>query len=199
MALINLVNPKNVASGIGQVLFLAPVSYFTTLQKPEPPFLYPGASVTIFDDHIFLPNKNFLQFVLAPDKNDFTAKTYGDLGSQQLDQTIKCILPGSYAEQHELVKNLLNEPIIALVKDANCPANLYYQLGNSCNPAYFSADFTTGTTKDGMKGYSCTVNALATPINLYAGIIQLDVAAGIILQTEDGNILITEDGQPLDT
>lgn len=198
MAFINLVTPQNVATGIGQVLFLAPLDYFYKVQQPEPPFYFPGASVTIFDDHIFKAGKNFLQLLLTEEKNDFTAKTVGEEGNYSLDQNINALIPGSYADLHEFIKNIINQPVIALAKDANCPANLYYQVGTACNPAYFTGNFETGTTKDGMKGYSCSINAYGAAINLYAGEIMLDAAVGTIIQTEDGNDLLTEDGKELE-
>ena len=69
---------------------------------------------------------------------------------------------------------MLNKPLIALSKDADCAADLYYQLGCDCVFAYLTADFSTGTTKDGVKGYSAKIS--------YAGgILLYDAGAPVIL------------------
>lgn len=199
MAFINLLTPENVQSGIGEIVFLAPVSFFTSIKKPTPPFLFAGSSVMIFDTHTFAAGKNFLQILLAPQKNDFNAKTDGELGSYALTQELKCIIAGSYAEQHEFIKNTVNQPIIALVKDANCGAGFMYQVGTECVPAYLTTDFTTGTTKDGIKGYSCTISSRSKSVLMYAGDLLLVATNGTtLLQDETGNTLITEDNNPIE-
>ncbi|MFC4261907.1 hypothetical protein ACFOWM_03390 [Ferruginibacter yonginensis] len=199
MELISLVTLKNVITGLGDVIFLAPLDHFTTVKKPEPPFDTPGASVIIADTHEFMEGKHFYQFATAPEKNKLEAKTAGDKGSQYLDVMMEAILPGTYAEQHEFIKNIINKPCIALVYDADCAGHLRYQVGTECNPAYVMADFSTGTTKDGIKGYTCTIMANHSPIRLYAGDIQLAPNVGVIIQTEEGNILTTEEEEPLET
>jgi hypothetical protein len=74
---------------------------------------------------------------------------------------------------HEALKNWLNTPLIVLLKDANCEDGFYYQLGNSCVPAYLSADFSTGTTIDGQKGYLIKVMWYNTYVLTYTANINL--------------------------
>ncbi len=52
----------------------------------------------------------------------------------------------------EQFQNLLNQPLIALVKDSSCKAELYMQLGCDCEGAFLSGDFKTGTSNSGVKG-----------------------------------------------
>ncbi len=185
-------------TGIGQILFVAPLYSFTSVKEPKPPFLFDGASVVIFETHEFLPSAGFIQLLLMPNKNDFNAKTGGEVGSQYFNQDIKCLIPGSYAEAHELLKNLINIPLIALVKDVDCHAGFMYQIGSACEPAYLSTDFATGTTRDGIKGYTATVSARKSFVQLYEGQIHL-INGNTILNTEGGVVIITEDGQEIIT
>ena len=163
----HLKTPKNTGSGVGDFILLAPVSDFTAIQCPVAPFTNPGDQVTIKTAHTFTTGRGFIRIALAPEKNQLTAKTIGDKGFQKLDQEYDVFIPGSYAEVHEFVKNILNTPLIVLGKDSDCSADLWYQLGCDCVFAYMSVDFATGTTKDGNKGYSGKVSYLGGSILLY--------------------------------
>jgi hypothetical protein len=192
MTFKNLIEPQNVESGVAEKLLVAPVSFFTEggIQSPTPPYLFDGSEVVIFDDHIFLPGKAWIEIALPPGKNELNAKSIGDTGFVKFAQEIKCVIAGSYAVQHELIKNLLNIPLIALIKDSNCPANMYYQLGTSCVHAYLSTDFSTGTTKEGIKGYSARISANGEYVQLYQGSTE---SLKQYLITEDGEFILTED------
>jgi hypothetical protein len=153
----NLTTPKNVASGIAELVLLAPKGWITTLAAPTAPFTNAGDEITITGDHVFIATKGFAKHQLAPQKNSLEIKTRGDIGMNGQHQEAKLFLPGSYAEVHEQMKNLLNTPLVALVKDSSCGADMYYQLGCDCTSAWMTCDFTTGTTKDGVKGYMATI------------------------------------------
>jgi hypothetical protein len=155
----NLVTPQNTGSGIADYVLLAPVSWFDTdgIKCPAAPFTDPGDEVTVKAAHVFLAGKGFVRYALAPEKNQYDAKTIGDKGFNKFDMESAIFIPGSYAEVHEAIKNWMNIPLIALEKDSNCGANFYYQLGCDCTYAYMSPEFSTGTTKDGVKGYSIKI------------------------------------------
>jgi hypothetical protein len=191
--------PINTGSGVAEKVFIAPVDWFAADGIKSPgDWLQIGDKVTIQDDHVFLSGKAFFELALAPEKNSYTAKAIGDNGFIQFANELKINLPGSYDLQHEFIKNILNSPCIVIIKDANCPANIYYQIGNACAYAYLSADFETGTTKEGSKNYLLTVKNSASSVLIYAGdLLTLDElqATGNIILTEDGNNILTEDGQ----
>ena len=165
----NLLAPKNVTSGIADFLVLAPVRDFDVdgIKCPEAPFPAPGDEVKVKTAHTFLAGKSFKKFACAPQKNQLSAKTIGDLGFQKLDFEAKFFIPGSYAEAHEAVKNLMNEPLIAMVRDSECAEEMWYQLGCDCVFAYAKFDFSTGTTKDGIKGYDATITYQSGFVQLY--------------------------------
>jgi len=170
-AYANLMNPVNTGSGVAEYLLLAPVTAFTDdgIKCPEAPFTNPGDEVTVREAHEFLQNEGFIKVQLAPEKNQLNAATIGDRGFSKLDMTLDVFIPGSYAAAHEAVKNWLNKPLIALIKDAECKAEMYYQLGCDCASAWLSVDFSTGTTKEGVKGYAGKLTYQNGYIQVYMG------------------------------
>lgn len=168
----NLTNPQNTASGVAEYVLIAQASDFAVdgIQCPAVPVDGDpvGQSVKILTAHEFKDGRGFAKVALAPEKNSLDAKTIGDLLFQKLDFELKVFVPGSYAEVHEAIANFINKQLIVLIKDSNCPANMWYQLGCDCTFAYFKADFSTGTTKDGVKGYSGTFTWQNAYVQLYA-------------------------------
>lgn len=176
----NLRTPINTDSGIADYALIAPVRDFEEdgIKCPTAPFTDPGDQVTVKLDHVFKAGKAFARFDLAPEANQFEAPTIGDLGYKKLDQKATILVPGSYAELHEAAKNLLNVPLIVLIKDSNCPANMWYQLGCDCVYAWASNSFGTGTTRDGKKGYTIEISYLQGYVQLYAGAIPVLADSG---------------------
>lgn len=189
----NLKSPEHLISGIAEKVLFAPVSWFAKngIKSPSA-FINYGDEVIIKESHIFLPQKGFIECSLAPEKNNYDAKTIGDIGFQKFSNELKVVLPGSYAEQHEAIKNLLNTPVIVLVKDIDCADDMWYQIGHSCLYAYIAADFSTGTNKDGTKSYQLTITNIASSILLYQGnvVLQSNLPPVAIIKGEkEGNIV----------
>lgn len=166
----NLKQPQNTDSGVADFVLVAPVYDFAEggIKCPAAPFTDPGDQVKIKTEHVFNDGRAFAKILLAPEKNQLSGTTIGDLGFQKMDQNLEIFIPGSYAEVHEAAKNLINTPLIVLAKDSNCPANMWYQLGCDCVYAWAKMDFTTGTTREGIKGYKGTITYLQGYIQLYA-------------------------------
>jgi len=168
----NLMTPVNTGSGVAEYVLVAQASDFATdgIQCPALPQDGDpaGQSVKILTPHEFKDGRAFAKLALAPEKNSLDAKTIGDTLFQKLDFELKIFVPGSYAELHEQIANLINKQLIILIKDSNCPANMWYQLGCDCTFAYLKADFSTGTTKDGIKGYTVTITWQNSYVQLYA-------------------------------
>lgn len=158
----NLRSYANAGSGIAEYALLAPYSWFKTpggLKYPQGPFgVTPGDSITIKTPHEFIDGKGFIYFILAPEKNQLDGTTVGDFGFNKKNYAVKMFFPGSTPAQHEALKNMMNTPFIGIFKDANCDANMYYQLGSDCTKGYITSNFSTGTTKDGVKGFDATFN-----------------------------------------
>ena len=168
----HLTNPTNTQSGIGEMALIAPVSWFAANGIKSPGTgTDPGDEVVILEDHVFLANKGFVKYMLAPEKNSYTAETSGAKMFAKFQNTVNIFIPGSYDEVHEALKHLKDEPLIVLVRDSDCGANLWYQVGNSCVYAWLQASLATGTTAEGEKGYTVTITNHAKSVILYQGAI----------------------------
>ena len=167
----NLTTQQNTGTGIAEYVLIASVEDFVTggIKCPAAPQdadpLGLGIKITV--DHEFKVGRGFAKIKFVAEKNSLIGKTIGDLGFQKLDFELKGFIPGSYAELHEQVSNMINNSLIVLVKDANCTANMWYQLGCDCTGSYMKADFQTSTTKDGAKGYDVTFTWQNAYVQLY--------------------------------
>ena len=160
----NLTSPQNVPSGIAEFALIAPMAWITTLAVPVAPFTNPGDEMTITTAHTFATGKGFAKHQLAPQKNKLDIKSRGEVGVSGQSQDAEIFVPGSYTQVHEQVSNLLNTPLLVLLKDANSAADLYHQLGTDTVSAWLTADFSTGTTKDGQKGYTLKIVFDGSPL-----------------------------------
>lgn len=187
----NLVSPKRTGSGIGEMVYVALLSWFESLKSPTAPFLLAGDEVTIKDTHVLKAGKKFLRIQLAPQKNSYDANSSGDIGYARFNNEVKILVPGSYVEQHSLLKELLNKPLVALVKDSDC--SMIYQIGSSCHPAYLTHQFNTGTTKEGNKGYNGTISSETSSVIIYAGGTTILSGARALVLGDDQNLLVDGD------
>lgn len=173
----HLTSPTNTQSGVAEFFLLAPTTAFTAdgIKCPEAPFTNPGDEVTVRSPHVFNALEGFIKVLLAPEKNQIMLETVGNKGFQKFEQKLEAFIAGSYAEVHEAIKNWLNKPMILLVKDSNCEANIWYQLGCECEATYMTASFGTGTSREGDKGYNVTFSVMTNYVILYAPVDGLSV------------------------
>lgn len=176
-SMVSLTKPRNIFSGVAEGVYIASRHSFAPdgIKKPLP------KKVVVAETHEFqTANDGFIYAQLAPQKNSITSSSIGELGGQQMQHELKVFFPGSYEEVHETVADLLNDPLIVLIKDSNCAAGFYYQLGNCCVGAWMKSQFTTGTTSEGVKGYELTIVSWSRSIVMYTGGVQVkeDFPAG---------------------
>jgi len=155
--LTNLRSWTNSGSGIAAFALIAPMEWFvpnTGISSPVAPFTNLGDSVQITTPHTFITGKGFIYFALAPQKNQLQAPTVGNVGFNKQNQEATIFIPGNDPALHETWQTLMNTPLIALVKDSNCKANLYFQLGCDCEGAFLSGSYDTGTSQSGEKGFN---------------------------------------------
>jgi hypothetical protein len=168
--LTNLLIPKHITTGIAEKVLIALVEWFAPNGIKGPGiWVISGDEVRIKESHVFIPDRGFIEISLAPEKNNYEAKSFGDTGFTKLANQVNVLVPGSYASQHELMYDLQNKPLIVLVKDSDCPANMWYQVGTSCNFGYAVPSFETGTTKEGIKGSRLEIKNTADKVYLYEG------------------------------
>ncbi len=168
--LINLKKPRNTNSGVADKVLIALVEWFAEGGIKSPgPYVNFGDAVVINEDHEFLPGKGFIECSLAPEKNFYNAKSSGEIGFQKFENNLTVVIPGSYDQEHDTIKELLNKPVIALIQDSTCFAGFFYQVGSECVYAYISPSFSTGTTKEGQKAYTVEILNRAKSVLLYKG------------------------------
>lgn len=190
----NLLDPKNIQSGIGEKIWLAPVSWFAEGGVKTPN----DGGVMIDEDYEFQIGFGFVEIQLAPRKNKYSAKSIGELGLNKLTLELEVFIPGSYAQLHEQANALMNVPLIVLCYDGACDVDFYYAIGCDGVAGYITFDFSTGVTNDGVKGYSGKVVTDKNSVWLYDGFIK--ILTGYFLgKEEDHNAgILTEDGQKID-
>jgi hypothetical protein len=160
----NLKTPKNIPSGLAEFVLIAPLAWISALSVPVAPFTNPGDEITIKTEHTFITGKGFVKHQLAPQKNKLDIKSRGEIGLNGQSQDLEVFIPGSYLQVHEQMKNWENNPLIVLAKDANSDADLWHQLGTDTVSAWMQVDFSTGTTKDGVKGYTAKIMFDGSPL-----------------------------------
>lgn len=160
--LSHLLDPGNRASGVANHFFFAPVSWFETIQCP------PEDGIVIPFEHVFNVGKDWVRVNVAPNTGEVMATAMGEQGSKKFVKKYKGFVPGTKEQLHASMAGLLNEPIILLVPDSDCPSGYRYQLGCDCVFAYCeSAEFTTGTLKEGRKGYMVEFTYPTEKVNIY--------------------------------
>jgi hypothetical protein len=132
-----------------------------------------AGEVIISDDHEFVVDKGFIKLTCAPTKQKLTASITGETGNLKLMNKLEVFVPGSDKELHKLIKLVKNDQLVILVKDAECDAEQFYQLGCDCNGAFLDPEggWESGTTKDGVKGYKLAFSYPAGNVVLYQGVI----------------------------
>lgn len=171
VAYSHLTAPTNRDSGLADKFYFAPVSAFEPdgIKCPVPSTTL-ASLVTISTDHVFKTGEGFIEVITKPFQNSITAPTSGEIGSLKFQEKLEVTALGSYAELHATMAKLLNEPVIILIKDSDCAEGSYYQLGCDCMFAWVeSAEFTTGSANDGVKGYRITFNYSTKAVQLYTG------------------------------
>lgn len=164
---------KNVASGVSEVVYLAPKAAFTAngIKSPVAPFTNPGDEMTINETHEFIEGQGFTKYQGAPGKNTLSINTRGMAGTLSQNQELLVFIPGNEIEVHEQVKNMMNVPFVGLVKDVNCADGPCHQVGGVCQAVWLSnAPWVSGTSKDGEKGYTLTFQYDGSPM-FYKGTI----------------------------
>lgn len=184
----NLKRPQNTTGGLSDTVLIAPVSWFSKIASNS---AVEGINTwaSIYDSHMFLAGKGFVQLQGAAYKQQFAAALNGapEMGIQE--QALKFSVHGSYAQLHATLASWHGEALIVLVKDGNCSANMYYQLGNKDVFAWITAsEFSTGENKGASKGYDLTIKSVGRNVATYYGAVDLLPHIRVI------NFVIREDG-----
>ena len=154
---------KNTEPGYAGYLWLAPVDAFLILQEPAPGVTpAQGDTLKIITSHTFSEDEGFIKIYLAPETLEAPGEMVGPKGAKRLKYSIKGFIPGESPALLEQVLKLINEDLIAIGKDANCPGGQLIQWGCDCSPVNVSAGTFAAANKasaDTQKGYEVTLEA----------------------------------------
>ena len=98
----------------------------------------------------------------------------GEGGNLKTKAVAEIFIPGSYSAQHEFIKNYKNQPLIALVRDANqsAAAPIWYQMGDDAVYCWIeSYEGDSGTSAGGVKGYKLMLAYGCETLMQYTGVI----------------------------
>lgn len=163
----NITSGSNTSSGLCETVYISLKEFFIDGG------IKPATPIKIEQHHQFAKGLyGFIECALMPQKNHLTVKPVADLLSNRFEFDLEVVLPGAYAELLHFSKQLLNKPLIVLVKDY-CNTGVTYQIGTATSPAYLQSSFKTGTEKDGFKGLIFNIKTTGCSVQLYQPIIKI--------------------------
>jgi hypothetical protein len=148
--------------GYTNTIWIAPKSAFTLLQEPAGPFAALGDEVIVKTAHTFPAGEGFIKVYCAPHSVEGNGTAVGALGAKRFKWQLKIFIPGDSPLLQATVQLLLNDDVIAISKDANCPGGQLLQYGCSCTPGQSSAGAFQGSNsgdESGRKGYELTLDS----------------------------------------
>lgn len=150
----NNIAKKKAQKGLGNTVYFVPTDRVATFgQINSTSSTDPGMTVTVDTDHLFDETEGFRTGYTTQDYSQLSGDTTGEVGSRSVEFKAEVFIPGNDAELSEFAGNAINEDFLVLLKDPNCENGQVMQLGTHCSPAKFSGKFTSGTIKDGKKGW----------------------------------------------
>lgn len=150
-------DPDFASGGYKNVFYFAPRADFLVLQGVITPAVALGDALTISAAHTFTAPKGFLSYACKTHSVTLKGTTVGEDSAQEMEWTGEFVILGDSASTQEQIQRLLNDDTISILKDAQCGANQFVQLGNDCVPPTFKVEFDGKTTKEGKKEYKITV------------------------------------------
>lgn len=144
-------------------IWIAPLSYLTTIQKPTGSPSAAGDTQKITTAHVAATPGGFIK-ALGTVKSKSTGKgsTVGDKGSKTQKWEVEVHVAGNNAPLLEFIASGLNEDFILLAGN-NCGTGDYLQFGSECKPAELSVDSETGTQDGGFKGHKLKFTSIGVP------------------------------------
>lgn len=149
-------NTLDYAGGYKNVFLFCPRSNFLSIKKPTL-VADVGDTLRIVTAHTFTEPNGFFTYDCKSHSVTLAGATVGEDGGQEVEWTATFIILGDKASTDEQLRRLLNDDVIALMKDSNCLENdTYVQLGDECVSPVFKVAFNGNTTKEGVKEYTVT-------------------------------------------
>lgn len=135
----------NVKPGFTKV-WVAPRDFFATLEEPVGSGA-PGVTMEIATEHTFAALKGWLPLAVKIGGAKLTGTGEGEIGSRREKWTLEAKVSGLTSKQLEMFVNMLNEDMIVVMQDAQCPDAGVWQLGCDCDPATMNWNFDSGVSR----------------------------------------------------
>lgn len=149
-------NPFGDSGGYKNVFLFAPRADFLAIVAPAGDGTTIGDTLQIDTAHTFTAPKGFISWDAKQHSVTLKGTTVGDEGSLEIEYSAEFSIIGDGATKAEQLQRILNDDVIALLKEADCVAGDYIQLGDECVSPTFKVEFDGHTTKEGKKEYKVT-------------------------------------------
>jgi hypothetical protein len=144
-------------------IWVAPLSYLTTIQKPTASPSAAGDTQLISSAHVAADPGGFIKLLgTVKSKNSGKGSTAGDKGSKTQKWEIEVNVAGLNKEILEFIASGLNEDFILLAGN-KCGSGEYLQFGTECKPAELMVESETGTQDSGFKGSKLKFTSIGVP------------------------------------
>lgn len=161
---------SNNMGGMAIVLLYAPISYFTPggiKKAPANPATL-EESVTITQNHEFLPGKGFHSIRSILDTNKLKSDIVGERGGRGMKAEYECKISGNTKLMAALTAKFKNDEFIVLAKMHD---GTYIQLGSEDLPAEILPTHDTGTIENGVNSMMAKITTFELSRNWYEGTI----------------------------
>lgn len=118
--------------GINQYIYVAPVSYILTIQKPVSNPTTHAQMVTISTAHVMKTGQKFEKVYCIRNKGEIEAKGVGGIKMRATESELKIFVPGTKAELKGWLENVKNRDLLILVPGRD---GEIHQLGTGDLPA----------------------------------------------------------------
>ena len=159
------------AAGLAAEVLYAPISHFSSIEVPGA-YSAAGDEVKITTDHTFNATFGFVKLKFVIDSHGLTAAMPESRDASGYMATLEGdVVAGSEEEIAEVLRNLLTDDVLVLVKTAN---GKYIQLGTEDFPAAIrQTEDTTGSSAEGQNKQRVQIKANQPKKLFYSGTITL--------------------------
>lgn len=159
------------AAGLAAEVLYAPISHFTSIEVPGA-YSSAGDEVKITTDHTFDVGKGFVKLKFVVDSHALTASMpEGRDASGYMASLEGDVVAGSEEEIAEVLRNLLTDDLLVLVKTAQ---GKYIQMGTEDFPAAArQTEDTTGSSVEGQNKQRVKISSNQPKKLFYSGTVTL--------------------------
>lgn len=149
--------------GLTQVLFYAPLSYFTTIKGFKAVPSIPGV-LEIDGPHVFATGKGFHRLYMTLDSAKLIGESTGERDGRGYSWKIEAFHPGAKKAAAAFARQCKNDQFICI---APTPNGEFIQIGTKDLYAEIFAKYDSGNLSSGRNGYTFEVTSYANGMIYY--------------------------------